>query len=63
MSWDVKTEAVINTIRGKWLVKKASQEDVEILLKQLDAYEALLDEADEGDVFGTEGWRHQLGID
>lgn len=29
----------------------------------IEALEALLDEGDQQDAFGTEGWRHRAGID
>ena len=56
-------ESEINVIRGKWLVKQASQDDVKVLLDHITALENLLDEGDMEDMYGTEGWRHQLGID
>lgn len=56
-------DSVINTIRGKNLVGKADKDDVLKLFEQLDAYEQLLDEGDQEDMYGTEGWRHHLGME
>lgn len=53
----------LNMIRGKNLVGQATPVDVSTLFDHIDALELLLDEADEDDLFGTEGWRHRLGID
>jgi hypothetical protein len=33
------------------------------LMDHIEALEALLSETDQEDFFGTEGWRHRLGID
>ena len=54
---------VINTIRGKNIVGKATKEDVLILFEHLDALEMLLDEADDDDLFGTEGWKRRIGLE
>jgi len=58
-----QNDKVLNIIRGKNLVGKANKGDVLKLFEHLDVLEELLDEADQDDVFGTEGWRHRLGID
>jgi len=57
------TEKEINIIRGKNLVNKATQEDIDKLFKYIDALEEFLDEGDGDDLFGTEGWRHKLGLE
>lgn len=57
------TDSQINVIRGKNLVGHATKDDVFALLEHIDALEDLLDDADGDDMFGTEGWRHRLGID
>lgn len=36
---------------------------MEALLGHVGALEAMLDQADDEDTFGTEGWRHRAGID
>lgn len=56
-------DSVINTIRGKNLVGHATQSDITKLLEHIDALEQWLDTLDNNDFFGTEGWRHQVGID
>jgi hypothetical protein len=56
------TDKTLNTIRGKNIVGAATTDDVFVLLQHIDALEDLLDEGDDDDAFGTEGWRHRLGI-
>lgn len=63
MSYTIHSDRVINTIRGKNLVGKASKEDIDLLFEQLDAFEQFLDDWDQDDNFGTEGWRHAIGLD
>lgn len=58
-----RADSVLNTIRGKNLVAAATRDDVNKLFDHIDALEDFLDDQDEGDVFGTEGWRHILGLD
>lgn len=53
----------INMIEGRASVGHTHLSDVKKLLEHIWALEALLDEADGDDVFGTEGWRHRLGIE
>ena len=60
---EAQTDRFLNTVRGKALVGHATPEEILAVFGHLDALENLLDEADEDDVFGTEGWRHRLGID
>ncbi len=57
------TERAINIIRGKTLVGKATRDEVLALCRHIDECERLLDEADESDCFGTEGWRHYVGLE
>ena len=59
----LKTESYYNQIRGKMLVNKCTQKELHDILAYMDAVEGLLDEADNDDCFGTEGWRHQIGLD
>ena len=63
MSYTIHSDKVINTIRGKNLVGKASKDDIDLLFEQLDAFEQFLDDWDQDDMFGTEGWRHVIGLD
>lgn len=58
-----QTDSVLNMIRGKNLVAAATRDDVNKLFDHIDALEDFLDDQDEDDVFGTEGWRHLLGLD
>jgi hypothetical protein len=58
-----QTEKTVNTIRGKNLVGKAAPEDVSKLIEHIDALEMFLDENEQDDQFGTEGWRHAIGLD
>lgn len=57
------TEKTINVIRGKNLVGKATKVDVCTLLEHIDALEMFLDEHGQDDQFGTEGWRHAIGLE
>lgn len=58
-NWD-KT---LNIIRGKNLVGKATKADVFKVFEYIELLERHLDEGDERDAFGTEGWRHYFGIE
>ncbi len=58
-----QTDKTINTIRGKNLVGKAEKADVDKLIEHIDALEMFLDENEQDDQFGTEGWRHAIGLD
>ena len=55
--------AELNQIKGRASVEKTTHDDVLKLLGHIDALEDLLDEGDQDDAFGTEGWRHRAGID
>lgn len=44
-------------------VAKAASVALSSLFEHITALEELLYQADEEDFFGTEGWRHRLGID
>lgn len=50
----------LNTIRGKCLVGAQSKEEIFAVLGHIDALEMKLDELDDDDYFGTEGWRHSF---
>jgi hypothetical protein len=63
MSYTIHSDKTINTIRGKNLVGKASKEDIFLLFEHIDAFEQFLDDWDRDDNFGTEGWRHAIGLD
>ena len=56
-----QSEKTLNIIRGKNLVGKATQADIDKLFEHIDALEMFLDENEQDDQFGTEGWRHAIG--
>ena len=60
----VRSEKAVNIIRGKNSVGKATKADVDILLEHIDALETFLDEHEQDDQFGTEGWRraNRIGV-
>lgn len=55
------TERDLNTIRGKVLVDAATREELVAVFEHLDELEIKLDEADDMDLLGTEGWRRWVG--
>jgi hypothetical protein len=55
------TSSTLNTIRGKALVGAATPDDILSVFGHLDVLEQKLDDADNNDTFGTEGWRHHFG--
>ncbi len=57
------TNVQVAIIKGRLSVGQATQEDVANLVAHIEALEELMNEADGDDAFGTEGWRHRLGID
>lgn len=59
----VQTEAFLNTVRGKALVGHATPAEILKVFDHLDELEAFLDDHDGNDVFGTEGWRHAIGME
>lgn len=59
----VQTDKTLNVIRGKNLVGKATKDDILKLFEHIDALESFLDDQDGEDTFGTEGWRHAIGLD
>lgn len=59
----VQTDKTLNVIRGKNLVGKATKDDVLKLFEHIDALEGFLDANEQDDLFGTEGWRHAIGLE
>lgn len=51
-----------HTLRGKCLMRFALDDDVWTLLNHYTVLEQKLDELDDEDALGTEGWRHVMGI-
>ena len=53
----------LDKIRGRIEAGVFVQEEINLFLSYVSEMENLLDEGDEDDCFGTEGWRHRLGLD
>jgi hypothetical protein len=62
-SYGAQSDQTVNVIRGKNLVGKATKEDIDLLFEHIDALESFLDDNEEDDRFGTEGWRHAIGLE
>lgn len=60
---EIQSDRFLNTIRGKAMVGHATADELMKVFGHLDALERFLDDHDEDDVFGTEGWRHAIGLD
>lgn len=58
-----QSDKTLNIIRGKNLVGAATKEDVAKVFEHIDALEMFLDDNEQDDQFGTEGWRHAIGLD
>lgn len=57
-------EREVNTLRGMSLVlPDPGGHSIHRLCRMIDWFESKLDEADEQDTFGTEGWRHHFGVE
>ena len=57
-------ESLVNMIRGKSLLyPKDIGIEIRTLCRMLDWFEENLDEQDNDDVFGTEGWRRYFKIE
>lgn len=57
-------ESIVNMIRGKSLTMPSDiGREIRTLCSMLDWFEQMLDETEEQDLLGTEGWRHFFGID
>lgn len=56
------TEQELNIIRGKVLAGAASQEEILAVFMHYDLVEIKLDEADNDDMLGTQGWRYFVGL-
>lgn len=59
---ELLTEKQINIVRGKALVGKASPQELAQVFGHWDLIEAKMDEVEQDDFFGTEGWRHFFGL-
>lgn len=58
----LRTEQELDMIRGKMLCGHATLEEQQDFFTYVSKIEGLLEEADNDDYFGTEGWRHCIGI-
>jgi hypothetical protein len=58
---ELLSDRELNTIRGKSMVGHASVAEILSVFGHIDALEAELDEFEQDDTFGTEGWRHAFG--
>lgn len=56
------TERELNTIRGKAMVGHATPEEIISVFTHYDMIEMKLEEFEQDDAFGTEGWRHSFGL-
>lgn len=59
----LRKERELDMIRGKMLVNKATQEELNDFLLYVTKLEELAEEASSEDFFGSEGWQHYIGID
>lgn len=56
------TEKEYNIAIGKILSgKPLSDEEANLFIETLGEFENMLDEGDQDDYYGTEGWRHRMG--
>lgn len=62
MSADFLTEKQLNTIRGKTMAGAATGDEHMDVFRHLDTLVEKLDEFEQDDTFGTEGWRHAFGM-
>lgn len=58
-----RPEKELDMIRGKMLAGVATQEELNEFLIYVTALEGFLDDCDLDDMFGTEGWRRQVGLE
>jgi len=59
----LRTESELDMIRGKMLVAAATQKELQDFLTYVSVIEGLLEDADNDDYFGTEGWRFAIGLE
>lgn len=58
-----KWESALWEVRGRAKVEAATAADVDLLLAYIKRIEAKLDEGDNQDMCGTEGWRHFCNVE
>lgn len=59
----LRTERELNSIRGKMLVAAATAEELRDFLYYVSKIEGLVEDASVEDFYGTEGWRHRIGLE
>jgi len=59
----LRKEKDLDMIRGKMLVGHASIEELQDFLFYVSALEGLVEDASIEDFYGTEGWRHSIGLE
>lgn len=57
------TNKQLNIIRGKVIAGAATTKEILSVFGHLDQLEVKLDDMDQDDFFGTEGWRYLLGLE
>jgi hypothetical protein len=59
---ELRSESELDMIRGKMMVAAATDKEQRDFLTYVASIEGLLEEADNDDYFGSEGWRHRIGL-
>jgi hypothetical protein len=59
----ILTQRQTDTLTGKALVGALTKADQLAVMEHLNALYFRLDELDDEDYFGTEGWRHFFGVE
>jgi len=62
MAFKYLTDRELNTIRGKATVGHATPKEIMSVFMHYDMIEMKLEEFEQDDTFGTEGWRHAFGL-
>lgn len=63
MNAKLPTEKQLNITRGKMLVDHATIPELHDFLRYVSALEGLVEDASAADFYGTEGWRHKIGLE
>lgn len=60
--FDLMSDRDMNILRGKSLVQPLTRDEIDKVFTHIDALHYALDnDADDADVFGSEGWRRYFG--
>jgi len=57
------TDKELQFLRGKSINGELTSKEIDSLFFHINELEAALDDADDFDALGTEGWRHYIGIE